>query len=225
MRPDDDYPEQSSIETEGQGAFALPLSAQWPGWALIALLVGAFVWHLPRGTVMVEWAISAEILRAGHWPNIFLHMFAHGGFMHIAFNSMALASLSPYVAFRLGTGPAGWLRYLALFLTCGLAGLAMFLAIHPNGDVPMLGASGAIFGFAGFLVRYPPGVPGTMPLWSRETGRALVDFVKTNLFLIAILTLPALLAGQSGGVAWEGHLGGFLFGLLAAPFFVPRNAR
>ncbi|HTN14902.1 MAG TPA: rhomboid family intramembrane serine protease [Sphingomonadaceae bacterium] len=212
-------------DIEGQGAFALPLSAQWPGWALIGVLVAAFLWHLPHGSVMVEWAISAEILRAGYWQNIILHMFAHAGFMHIAFNCMALASLSPHVAFRLGTGPDGWLRYLALFLMCGLAGLALFLAIHPDGNVPMLGASGAIFGFAGFLVRYPPGVPGTMPLWSGETGRALVDFVKTNLFLIAILTLPALLAGQSGGVAWEGHLGGFLFGLLAAPAFVPRHAR
>ncbi|WP_054530011.1 rhomboid family intramembrane serine protease [Erythrobacter sp. SG61-1L] len=188
-------------------------------------MVTAFVLHLPRGTVMYEWAISAQILRAGYWQNVLLHMFAHAGFMHIAFNCLALASLSPHVAFRLGSGPGGWLRYIALFICCGLAGLAMFLAIHPNGTIPMLGASGAIFGFAGFLVRYPPGAPGTMPLLTRETGRALADFVKTNLFLIAILTLPALLAGQSGGVAWEGHLGGFLFGLLAAPAFVPRHAR
>ena len=223
MREEDET--SSANETEGQGAFALPLSAQWPGWALIAVMVMAFVLHLPRGSVMYEWAVSAQILRAGYWQNILLHMFAHAGFMHIAFNSMALASLSPHVAFRLGTRPGGWLRYLALLICCGLAGLAMFLAIHPNGDVPMLGASGAIFGFAGFLVRYPPGAPGTMPLWTRETGRALVEFVKTNLFLIAILTLPALLTGQSGGVAWEGHLGGFLFGLLAAPAFVPRHAR
>ncbi|MCB5424380.1 rhomboid family intramembrane serine protease [Altererythrobacter sp. CC-YST694] len=212
-------------DTEGQDAFALPLSAQWPGWALIAVMVAAFLLHLPRGAVMYEWAVSAQILRAGYWQNILLHMFAHAGFMHIAFNCMALASLSPHVAFRLGAGTNGWLRYLALFICCGLAGLAMFLAIHPDGDIPMLGASGAIFGFAGFLVRYPPGAPGTMPLWTRETGRALVDFVKTNLFLIAILTLPALLTGQGGGVAWEGHLGGFLFGLLAAPAFVRRPAR
>ena len=88
----------------------------------------------------------------------------------------------------------------------------------------MLGASGAIFGLAGFLVRYPYGADTPSPLWSRDTARAVGDFVKTNVILIVLLTVPALLQGQSGGVAWEGHLGGFLFGLLAAPLFVPRTA-
>ena len=201
-----------------------PRGTSIPGLVLTGVLVAAFVIHLPRGQVMWEWAVSAEILREGYWQNVLLHMFAHAGFFHILLNSAALVSLSPAVVARLGTSPAGWLRYFVLFVLCGLAGLAVFLSIHPFGDVPMLGASGAIFGFAGFLVRYPGGSDTPTPLLSGATGKAVVEFVKTNLILIVLLTVPALLQGQSGGVAWEGHLGGFLFGLLAAPLFVPQNA-
>lgn len=196
---------------------------RYPGFALTGVLVALFLIHLPRGQVMWEWAVSAEILREGYWQNIILHMFAHAGWLHIAMNSLGLVAISPAVVLRLGTSPIGWLRYLLLFLLSGLAGLATFLAIHPHGDVPMLGASGAIFGLAGFTVRYPGGTYALAPLVSRETGQAIWGFVKANLILIVLLTVPALLQGESGGVAWEGHLGGFAFGLVAAPAFAPRR--
>lgn len=202
-----------------EAASDVPRSLWLPGALLAGVLVAAFLVHLPRGTVMWEWAVSAELLRQGYWRNAFLHMFAHAGFVHLAFNTLALASCSPAVVARLGPAPWSWLRYAMLFLLCGFAGLAVFLAIHPHGTVPMLGASGAIFGLFGFLVRYPGGQLEATPLLSGATGKAVIEFVKANLILILILTVPALLMGQSGGVAWEGHLGGFAFGLLAAPLF------
>lgn len=221
MRPEPDSPASTEPFDTEAGEARTPRAALTPGLVLTGVLVAAFVLHLPRGAIMWEWAVSAQILREGYWQNALLHMFAHAGFLHILMNSLALISLSPAVVMRLGTSPAGWLRYFALFVACGLAGLAMFLAIHPFGEVPMLGASGAIFGLAGFLVRYPGGADMPAALISRATASAIFDFVKTNLILILILTVPALLQGQSGGVAWEGHLGGFVFGLLAAPLFAP----
>ena len=199
----------------------IPRSQWLPGALLTGVLIAAFLFHLPHGAVMWEWAVSAEILREGYWRNAFLHMFAHGGLVHLAFNTLALVSCSPAVVARLGVAPWSWLRYALLFLLCGFAGLAVFLAIHPQGTVPMLGASGAIFGLFGFLVRYPDGQPEATPLLSRATGKAVIEFAKANLILIVILTVPALLMGQGGGVAWESHLGGFALGVLAAPLFAP----
>lgn len=210
---------------EEQDGPRLPRSIYVPGYALTAILVIAFLWHLPRGTVMYEWSVSAQIIAAGYWENIFLHMFAHGGWLHLAMNSAVLVAVSPMVVLRLGAPPGSWLRYTALFILCGLAGLAMFLALHPGGEIPMLGASGAIYGLVGFLVRYPGATVKPAPLLSSETGRAIVDFIKVNFILILLLTVPALLSGQGGGVAWEGHLGGFLFGMLAAPLIAPKDPR
>ena len=203
----------------------LPRSIYVPGYALTAILVAAFLWHLPQGTVMYEWSVSAQIIAAGYWENIFLHMFAHAGWLHLGMNSAVLATISPMVVLRLGGPPGSWIRYAVLFLLCGLAGLAMFLALHPGGEIPMLGASGAIYGLVGFLVRYPGATVKPAPLLSAETGRATVDFIKMNFILILLLTVPAFLSGQGGGVAWEGHLGGFLFGLVAAPLIAPKDPR
>jgi membrane associated rhomboid family serine protease len=150
-------------------------------------------------------------------------MFAHGGFMHLLMNTLVLISIAGPIQYRLRMDLAGWLRSVALFFLAGLAGLATYLAFHPYGSVPMLGASGAIYGLIGFIVRWPPAEDEAGPLFSGETRRGLVDFVKGNLLLIVLLTLPALLAGSGGGVAWEGHLGGFLFGLIAAPLFGQRT--
>lgn len=199
-----------------------PMRYQAPALALVVLLVLLWLLHLPQGTVMTDWAVSAEILAAGHWQNIGLHMLAHAGMLHLAMNCMVLASFGAPVVFLLGN-QGTWLRFYALFAACGLAGMALFLAIHPHGTVPMLGASGAIYGLIGFLVRFPEGA-GAMPapLLSQGTRQALVQFVKQNLILIALLTLPAMLAGGTGGVAWETHLGGFLFGMIFGPLFVGR---
>lgn len=198
-----------------------PMRYQAPALALVVLLVLLWLLHLPKGTVMTDWAISAEILAAGYWQNIGLHMLAHAGMLHLAMNCMVLASFGAPVVFLLGSEGA-WLRFYALFAACGLAGMVLFLAIHPHGTVPMLGASGAIYGLIGFLVRFPHGAGVPAPLFSEGTRQALVQFVKQNLILITLLTLPALLAGGTGGVAWETHLGGFLFGMICGPLFVGR---
>jgi membrane associated rhomboid family serine protease len=148
-------------------------------------------------------------------------MFAHGGLFHIVMNSMALIGVAPPLVARLGGVAAGGLRLLALFALSGLAGMAFFLAVHPTGEVPMLGASGAIYGLLGYLLRLQGG-GGLLPIRSPRMRKAAVQFVKENLFLFLLLTVPALLRGEAGGVAWEAHLGGFLFGVFIAPLlFAP----
>ena len=51
-------------------------------------------------------------------------------------------------------------------------------------------------------------------------GRRLWDFLKANIWLVVLLSVPFLLSGSGGGIAWEAHLGGFLAGFVAAPLFL-----
>jgi membrane associated rhomboid family serine protease len=205
-------------DEDGEAFWPVPWHAYVPGAALAAAMALLWAAHALTGG-MTAWAVSAAALAEGRFETVALHMLAHAGLLHLLMNSIVLVQIGGPVVARLGGIPGGWWRFLALFVLAGLAGMAVFLAFHPQGVVPMLGASGAIYGLLGLLIRLRATGEGLVPIRSRRMRRAAVQFVKDNLLLFVLLTLPALLAGRSGGVAWEAHLGGFLFGLFAAPLF------
>lgn len=190
-----------------------------PGLALTALLVTVFVAELFNGGPMA-WGLSAAALVEGQWHTLGTHMLAHAGPVHLVMNVSGLLALSPIVVWRLGVGPGGWLRYGSVFVLSGLAGAIVYLAIHPTGAVPMVGASGAICGLWGTAARVSLD-GGFHPLRSAQVRRELLAFVKTNLILFTLIFVLVRLAGGSGGLAWEAHVGGFLFGLLIGPRLSP----
>ena len=192
----------------------------YPGFALVGLIVVLYGLFALRDQNMAVWGVSAATIAAGDYQNLLLSMLAHGGLMHLGFNSMATLALLPPVIATLGHGSRAWFYAAVLLVACGLAGSAAFLAINPDGIIPAIGASGAIYGLVGYLARIRPGSGDTVPLFSRamlaETGR----FVRDNLVLVLLITVPIVLSGGSGGIAWEAHLGGFVAGLLLAPLFL-----
>ncbi|MDT7933770.1 MAG: rhomboid family intramembrane serine protease [Sphingomonadaceae bacterium] len=198
----------------------LPLS-EAPGAALALALVALFVARIVWG-VGDDWGLSALALRRGAWWTLLAHMLVHGGILHIAMNGAALAGVGAALTPFLGRGGERWARFGALFLGSGLAGATLFLAFNPHGAVPMVGASGAIYGLLGVLLRARVG-GGRQPLWSPRMGRAILGLVQQNVVLILILAVPAFLGGSAVGLAWEAHLGGLLFGLLAGPWFFARK--
>lgn len=185
-----------------------------PALALAAPMVVAYAWLTLTQGSMSSWAVSGPRLAEGEYHTILLHMFAHGGLMHIVFNLMALAVIGPRVMERLGPLSARtFAGFVTLFLSTGLAGMATWLAIHPSSEVPMLGASGAIFGLLGVMLRQPDPLGPPIPLLSREMGEAFWTFGKLHLPLVLLFAIPMLL-GAGFGLAWEAHLGGFVAGLL-----------
>lgn len=202
-------------------SWPVPRAAHLPGGLLIALLAVLWITHIRSGG-MADWGVSGATIAEGRFSTILLHMFAHGGAAHIAMNSLALLVLSGPLVARLGPPPGSWLRYFALFLASGLAGVAVYVGLHPHGVVPMVGASGAIYGLLGLLIRLPPEGERLMPVLSQRTKRIVIGLVKSNIWLIVILAVLPILFGQSAGLAWEAHLGGFLFGLLVGPILLPR---
>ncbi|MBX3497840.1 MAG: rhomboid family intramembrane serine protease [Alphaproteobacteria bacterium] len=131
------------------------------------------------------------------------HMVLHADWLHVGVNVATLAAFGSPVERLLGT----W-RYVLLFVLAGLIGAALHVAFYPADISPMLGASGAISGLFGALL-----------IVLRAAGRltAMVPF--TILWLALQVGLGLFTTTPSGDtIAWAGHIGGFLAGLL---LFVP----
>ncbi len=76
--------------------------------------------------------------------------FNHGGIMHLLFNMVALFFIGPAVEMILGSR-----RFLKFYLFCGILGGFLVTFFDPS-SVPVLGASGAIFGvMVAFALNYP----------------------------------------------------------------------
>ncbi len=186
----------------------------WVPAVLLALpMVAAFAWLTWTRGDMNDWAVSRMRLAAGEYALIGLHMLAHGGIIHLLLNGGTLIALGPAVMDRLGPlSPRTLAGFTALFAGSGIAGLALWLAL-PHA-APMLGASGAIFGLLGFILRQPDPHQPPIALVGAGMGRAFIVLGKLHLPLIAIFAIPMLLGVGGFGLAWEAHLGGFVAGLL-----------
>jgi membrane associated rhomboid family serine protease len=185
----------------------------WPA----AVLIIAFVTQWFVGG-FERWGLSAQALSEGRWFTLGTHMFVHGGLMHLWLNLGAVMVLTPPVLIGLGGYRRGWGRYLVLFAVSGLLGAATYLAMHPFGAVPMVGASGALCGLWGALSRIGPD-GAIVPICSGPVWVQVKAFAKMNLILFAILFVLVRMSGGVGGLAWEAHLGGFVFGLFAMPIW------
>jgi membrane associated rhomboid family serine protease len=174
-----------------------------------------------RQNELFQWgALSGQALQQGRWWTLFTSMFLHGGWLHIGMNIAVALSVSTPVALAMGRGVIGFLKFWVLFLVCGLAGGLAFVAIQPDSALPAVGASGAISGLWGAMVRIPfsPG-PLDAP-WSRKALAMSVPFILVNVVGAAALTHFHILP-----IAWEDHLGGFLAGLILINVFAVRAPR
>ena len=203
----------ASLAQQGEPFFGAAFSVRGgPAAVLVAICVAVALAEPFTGGPMA-WGLSAQALREGRWWTLFTHMVAHGGLMHLLFNCAALLALSTPVMMGLGSLGRAVPRYLLLFVGSGLAGALLYLAFHPTGAIPMVGASGAICGLWGAASRL--GLDGLAPLTGPQVQANVRNFIVMN--VVMVLFLFGISGGQGGGLAWEAHLGGFVFGLFAMP--------
>ncbi len=131
-------------------------------------------------------------------------VFTHLQFWHIGFNMLALYVLGPQLEGLLGRA-----RFLALYLLSGLFGSLAVYWLSGTAQ-PTVGASGAIFGLMGALLVVAVKVRGN---------------VQSLLGLLAINAVITVLGARF--ISWQGHLGGFVGGVLLALVLVyaPRSRR
>jgi membrane associated rhomboid family serine protease len=138
--------------------------------------------------------------------------FLHGGWMHLIGNMWFLW----LAGFVLEDVWGRWL-YSGFYLIAGVAALQFYAWSNPGSTTPTLGASGAVAALMGaFLVRFP----------KMKIEMAWLFLFKLYRFKAAAYWLLPLwlfgeifygsLFGSSSGVAHWAHVGGFLFGALAA---------
>src|ERR1700685_2560577 len=129
-------------------------------WLVILACIGAYVWELSLGSRDMEAAEAvlgfAAAALFGHEPppseligvpaiaTIFISMFLHGGFLHIAGNMLYLWIFGDNIEEAMGH-----VRFVLFYFLCGIAAALTMALIDPNSDVPMIGASGAISGVLG----------------------------------------------------------------------------
>ena len=147
------------------------------------------------------------------------YMALHNDFTHLAVNCLWLLAFGPTVARRFGG-----LLFLIFFVACGVAGAAAHLAFNWGSPVPVIGASGAISGLMAAAVRMLPqiapwAVPGEAPLapiFSRQILVFTGVWAAINL-LVGVTGLG--FGGETGQIAWQAHLGGFVAGLFLCGAF------
>lgn len=147
------------------------------------------------------------------WLTVFSSMFLHGGWFHLIGNMWFLWIFGNNVEDSMGR-----LRFVVFYLVCGILAAAAQVLIRPSSAIPMVGASGAISGVMGaYLVLYPHVrvhmliflgffiTTVAVPAWLMLFYWAFIQFVGT-------IPTVAGAGGDTGGVAFMAHLGGFVAG-------------
>jgi membrane associated rhomboid family serine protease len=150
---------------------------------------------------------------AGDWWSLILapitYQFIHGGWVHLGVNMLTLAAFGAPVERLLGVR-----RFLLFYLSAGVVAGFIHVLFSPDSTSPVVGASGAISGvFGGVLMAL------------RQAGR-LSSLLPVAGIWIALNVFFGLVGGTPGAggepVAWTAHIGGFVYGLVALRFFVPK---
>lgn len=149
--------------------------------------------------------LSPELVHIPALLTLITHLFVHAQWQHLLVNMVFLGFFGSGVERRLGRS-----RFLAFFITCGaFSGLAQAV-VAPDSEIPLIGASGAIFGILG----------ACLPLFAHKrimTG-ALVFYFLTQ---FAASFLPE--TGKTEEVAWLAHVSGFVAGMALVPLFAGRG--
>ncbi len=165
------------------------------------LLAGAGLWHAPNA-VQLEWGANfGPATKDGEWWRLFTAMYLHFGVIHLAVNMAALAEGGRFVERVLG-----WWRFLLVYFGSGIAGNLLSLVVQGDHGISG-GASGAIFGIYGALL---------VALWRERRALDPIEFRWLFLGVGGFTAANVLLGLVIPGIDNAAHVGGWLFGTLAA---------
>jgi membrane associated rhomboid family serine protease len=147
---------------------------------------------------------------------LFTSMFIHGGFAHI-FGNM-------FVFFFIGTAleeRVGLKKFMIIYLIAGVCGALTQAVLNLNSFIPMIGASGAIFGVMGALAYAYPRDEVVMPIGIGFMFITKIKVIYAVLFFAAIETFVVWLDVQDT-TAHFAHLGGLLGGFILAAILIKK---
>ncbi len=173
-----------------------------------------FLYGLVPARVLAPGLLSVQAGPGARFFPFISSMFLHGNWSHLISNMWALWLFGDNIEDRLGS-----FRFLVFYLFSGIVAGVIHILANPSGQVPAIGASGAVAGVMGaYFLLYPT---------------AKIVTLVPVFFFPMFLNIPALLylggwffmqlfqgaisflgPGAAGGIAWWAHVGGFLTGLV-----------
>ncbi|MCW5725236.1 MAG: rhomboid family intramembrane serine protease [Maricaulaceae bacterium] len=160
---------------------------------------------VPAGALVTGGAADWES-PLGAWSPWLLHVFLHGGLLHLTLNVFALTGFGAAAARPFGPGLMGAFGFTAFFFACAALGAAGHALTHLNEPTVMVGASTAISGCVA-------AAGWAMGGWRGMANLAL-PWAGINV-LLAILNMNIPIP-----ISWAGHLGGLAGGVLLYPLFI-----
>ncbi len=157
---------------------------------------------------MIPYDLTHGITLAGGPPaslTLVTAQFLHASVPHVFFNMLFLGFFGPAIEHLTGT-----LRFLALYLCCGIVGGVAQVWFDPGSHVPEIGASGAVAGILGaYIVRYP-----LVPVAFHVPAFVVIGLWAGLQFVHGFGALATnVLSERGGGTAYFAHIGGFLAGV------------
>jgi membrane associated rhomboid family serine protease len=173
---------------------------------------------VPARYLFPDWAAFAGFPATGVTP-FFTYMFLHGGWWHLIMNMWMLWIFADNIEDVMGPG-----RFLAFYLLCGLAALALHMFFNMTATTPIIGASGAVAGVMGaYVLLYPRGKVLTfipiiiIPYFINIPAWLFLGFW----FLSQIFSgLFEQMGAPVQGIAWWAHVGGFVAGMVLVRLFM-----
>lgn len=154
--------------------------------------------------------------------SLFTHALLHAGIGHVGLNSVWLLAFGAPVAraFNSVACGRGARPFLSFFFLSSAVGALVYIAMHPEDPTLLVGASGGVSGLLGGLVRFAFRRPygGEASPFSGLVSRPVVMWTAVIVGLnLAVGLGGALVSPDLARIAWEAHIGGYLFGLLSFP--------
>lgn len=154
---------------------------------------------------------GASFLKADQFKplQIITHFFSHSltSIFHIVFNMFVLFSFGPILETVMGPK-----RFLAFYLFCGVLGGILIALLDPS-VMPVVGASGAIFGvMVAFAMYFPKQKLNIMFIPIGFEARKFIPAIGVISLVFVVLDYFGVDAG--GGISHFGHLAGMVAAVL-----------
>jgi membrane associated rhomboid family serine protease len=165
------------------------------------------LWSAEGPALFNTFALDKVAVAMGEYWRLWTVTLLHGSELHLFFNMYAL-----YLAGRIVERWYGSGLFLAFYLTCAAAGsIGSFVF---GGDIPSVGASGAIFGLFGMLL-----TAGRFHRPIDRQGRALVGQI--GMLILLNLAFGAIVPGIDNAA----HIGGLVAGLWLGAIVPPTRVQ
>ena len=185
-------------------------------WGIIIACVIIFIVQMLVLPTLTSFSLIADrVLHRGEFYRLITYSFLHGGFFHLLFNMIFLRFFGRNVEDELGRE-----KYLYLFTFGAIISGLFFILTTTQKDIPCVGASGAISAVIGaYLILFPKAKIRFNVLHPFTFQKLATTQISSTYYILSWIIMNILFgllqkASNTMGVAYMGHIGGFIAGIV-----------